>query len=50
MSSWLIGVVGVIYLFTALSFWFQGDKGLTVVFVGYAASNVGFLISAMERA
>lgn len=43
MSSWLIGVVGVVYLFTALSFWLEGQKGMAITFIGYALANAGLI-------
>ena len=46
MSSALIAIVGVIYLATAVSLWFQGKPGLAIAFLGYALGNVGLYMEA----
>jgi len=43
MSSWLIGVVGVIYLATAAFFLTEGKPGMALTFIGYAIANVGLI-------
>lgn len=48
MSSWLIVVVGFIYLYVSLSFLVQGKVGLSMAFAGYAFSNIGLYLEAMK--
>lgn len=46
MSGWLMGFVGVIYVFTSISLWFEGKPGLSIAFAGYAFSQVGLIWAA----
>lgn len=43
MSTGLMVVVTVIYLFVAASLFFEGRSGMCLAFVGYALANVGFI-------
>lgn len=46
MSKWLIGLVTVIYLGTAVSFYIEKNKGMAIVFFGYALANIGLIVAA----
>lgn len=46
MASWLIAVVGVIYLLTTVSLFFTKQPWLGVAFFGYAIGNVGLYMVA----
>lgn len=41
MSAWLVAGVGVAYAFVAADLAWKGNWWLSVVFFGYALSNVG---------
>jgi hypothetical protein len=45
MSGWLVIGTGLVYLCVAIDQWFKGDLPMTIVFAGYASSNVGFWIA-----
>lgn len=44
MNSLLILFVGCIYSFIGVKYFLQGNIGLGIVFIGYAASNVGLFM------
>lgn len=46
MSGWLILVVTVIYAYIAIEQGFKGNWNLTIVYGGYAFSNIGLFILA----
>lgn len=46
MSSWLIGVTGLIYAGVALDQYLKGNRPMAIVYAGYAFSNIGLLIIA----
>jgi hypothetical protein len=46
MSSWLIAIIGVVYLGVAGDLLFKGQTGLGIAFLGYALGNVGLYIAA----
>jgi hypothetical protein len=50
MSSWLIAFVGLIYLGVAVGEFVKGNVPMTVVFAGYAFSNIGLYIIAKGTA
>ncbi len=43
MSGWLIGVVTVIYVGVAISFWAEGKPGMALTFLGYSVANIGLI-------
>lgn len=43
MSTGLIGVVTLIYLATCVSLWLEGQKGMSLCFLGYSVANVGMI-------
>ncbi len=49
MSSWLIAVIGVVYLVVAVDlFFFKANPGLGIAFFGYAIGNVGLYLETMK--
>lgn len=46
MSSWLIGVIGVVYFVVAIDQFIKGGVGTGIMFLGYALGNVGLVIVA----
>ena len=46
VSSWLIIVTGLIYLYIGLEQGFKGNMPMAIVYTGYAFSNVGLYIMA----
>ena len=44
MSSWLIIVTGLIYAYIAVEQLFKANPYMTVVYTGYAFSNVGLYL------
>lgn len=49
MSSWLIAVIGIVYLVVAIDlFFFKANPGLGIAFFGYAIGNVGLYLETMK--
>jgi len=46
MSSWLIAVIGVVYLFVAVDLYIKGQVGLSIAFLGYSLGNIGLFMEA----
>ena len=46
MSAWLIALTGIIYAYVAGEQMFKGNTGMTVVYAGYAFSNIGLYLLA----
>jgi len=46
MSSWLIGIIGVVYFAVAIDQFMKGGVGQGIMFLGYALGNVGLVIVA----
>lgn len=46
MSSWLIALTGVIYLWVAADLALHGKVGLGIAYLGYAFANVGLYLAA----
>ncbi len=46
MSSWLIAAVGVVYLYVGVEQYFKGNGNMTIIFTGYAFSNIGLYLNA----
>jgi hypothetical protein len=44
VSGWLVAGVGLVYLAVSLNEAWKGNAGMAIVFLGYAASNIGFLV------
>jgi hypothetical protein len=45
VSSWLLGITGVIYLWVALDYYLQGKFGMGLAFLAYATANLGFILA-----
>jgi hypothetical protein len=48
MASWLIAMIGVVYLVVAVNLLITGKVGLGIAFVGYAIGNVGLYMEALK--
>lgn len=46
MSSWLIALTGIIYLYIAIEQGVKGNVGMAVCYAGYAFANVGLWMLA----
>ena len=46
MSTWLIGIIGVVYFMVAIDQFIKGGVGTGIMFLGYALGNVGLVIVA----
>lgn len=46
MASWLIAVIGGVYLVVAADLIRKGQVGLGIAFLGYALGNVGLFMEA----
>ena len=50
MSTWLIAVTGLIYLWVALEQTIKyNDYAMGIVYLGYAFANVGMFVLAMKN-
>ena len=45
MNIYLIGLVALIYLGTAVDLYLKHDQGLAIMFLSYAVANVGLIMS-----
>ena len=56
MSAWLIAVIGVVYLYIGIDFWYQSgftlsldyNTGMAITYGGYAIGNIGLFILAYK--
>jgi hypothetical protein len=48
MASWLIGIIGFVYLIVSIDLFRQGKAGLGIAFLGYALGNVGLYMEAAK--
>ena len=48
MNAWLIGFIGIIYLFVAVQFIMKGQVGMGISFLGYALGNVGLVMVTLQ--
>jgi hypothetical protein len=46
VSAWLIIATGLAYAYVAIEQFFKGNPHITVVYAGYAFSNVGLYLMA----
>jgi hypothetical protein len=46
MASWLIALIGIVYLVVAVNLLMTGKTGLGIAFIGYALGNVGLYMEA----
>jgi hypothetical protein len=49
MGPWLIGFVGLIYLVVAITFARQATLGQAIMFLGFAISNIGMVLTAIGK-
>lgn len=45
MSGWLVGLMGLVYLYVALEQSFKGAWPTAIMFYGYALGNVGLVLT-----
>lgn len=45
MSTWLIAVIGFVYLYIGLEQIYKGSIGTGIMFIGYAIANVGLILA-----
>jgi len=48
MSSWLIVVTGLIYLYIAIEQAVKGNHGMAITYFGYAFGNIGLYLLAVK--
>jgi hypothetical protein len=48
MSSWLIILTGLIYLYIAAEQSFRGNVGMGICYFGYAVGNIGLYLMATK--
>lgn len=48
MSGWLIAITGTIYAIVAVEQFLKGNMAMTVVYSGYAFSNIGLYLLAIK--
>jgi len=46
MASWLIALIGFVYLVVAVNLLMTGKTGLGIAFIGYSLGNVGLYMEA----
>jgi len=46
MASWLIALIGIVYLVVAVNLLMTGKTGLGIAFIGYSLGNVGLYMEA----
>jgi hypothetical protein len=49
MNSWLIGGIGVVYLYVATEFFMKGQVGMGLSFLGYALGNAGLVMVTLQQ-
>jgi hypothetical protein len=48
MASWLIAVIGIVYLVVSVDLLIKGQTGLGIAFAGYVIGNIGLAMEAMK--
>jgi hypothetical protein len=48
MNVWLLGIVATIYLYVAGDYCIAGRYGMSLAFLAYSISNVGFILDALK--
>jgi len=48
MSSWLILLTGLIYVYVAFEQGMKGNMGMLIAYAGYAFSNIGLYLLATK--
>lgn len=49
MSTWLIAVIGIVYLYIGLEQIYKGGTGNGIMFIGYAIANVGLILAVKQE-
>lgn len=49
MSAYLVGIVTILYGLTSLSYLFNSNTGMSIVFAGYALANIGLLMAGAHE-
>lgn len=49
VSPTLLGIVALIYVYVAWSYWQNRQTGMALAFFAYAIANIGFMIDIMRR-
>lgn len=44
MSTWLVAMIGAVYLYIGIEQFIKGSTGTAIMFVGYALANVGLIL------
>ncbi len=48
MNTWLLSIVGAIYLWVGLGYWREGRHGMALAFFAYALANLGFVLDGLS--
>jgi len=48
MSTWLIGIIGLVYLYVAVDLYLTGKPYLALMFLGYSVAQVGIWFEASK--
>jgi hypothetical protein len=49
MSTWLIGIIAIVYLFVGVNLLFKNQYGLGITFVGFFLGNLGLCMQALKQ-
>lgn len=47
-SSWMMGVVGVIYAGTVIALYYEGQPYKALMFIGYVIAQVGIVLDVLK--
>ena len=48
MSGILLGIVGVLYIFTGINYFLEGNIGLGIAFLSYSLANYGLYLAGTK--
>lgn len=49
MNTWLLTLVGLIYLWVAYGYFNNNNIGMGIAFIAYALANLGFIIANVQN-
>lgn len=49
MSNYLVCIVTLLYSLTSLSYFYNSNTGMGIVFAGYALANIGLLMAGVHE-
>ena len=49
MSAQLIAIIGIVYLYVAVSLILKGQVGMGIAFLGYSLGNVGLFMETFGK-